>query len=30
MYFDGSFTLNGAAGGIVLISPKGDRLLYII
>jgi hypothetical protein len=24
MYFDGSFTLNGAEGGIVLISPKGD------
>jgi hypothetical protein len=30
MYFDGSFTLNGAGGGIVLISPKGDRLLYVI
>jgi ribonuclease HI len=30
MYFDGSFTLNGAEGGIVLISPKGDWLLYII
>jgi hypothetical protein len=30
MYFDGSFTLNGARGGIVLISRKGDRLLYII
>jgi ribonuclease HI len=30
MYFDGSFTLNGAGGGVVLISPKGDRLLYII
>jgi ribonuclease HI len=30
MYFDGSFTLNRARGGIVLISPKGDRLLYII
>jgi hypothetical protein len=24
MYFDGSFTLNSAEGGIVLISPKGD------
>jgi ribonuclease HI len=30
MYFDGSFTLNGVRGGIVLISPKGDWLLYII
>jgi ribonuclease HI len=30
MYFDGSFTLNRARGGIVLISPKGDRLLYVI
>jgi hypothetical protein len=28
--FDGSFTLNGAGGGIVLISPKGDKLLYVI
>jgi hypothetical protein len=24
MYFDGSFTLNGAGGGVVLISTKGD------
>jgi ribonuclease HI len=30
MYFDGSFTLNSAGGGVVLTSPKGDRLLYII
>jgi ribonuclease HI len=30
MYFDGSFTLNGARGGVVLISPKEDRLLYVI
>jgi ribonuclease HI len=30
MYFDGSFTLNGARGGMVLISHKGDRLLYVI
>jgi hypothetical protein len=29
-YFDGSFTLNGDMGGVVLISPKGDRLLYVI
>jgi ribonuclease HI len=30
MYFDGSFTLNRAGGGIVLISPKGCWLLYVI
>jgi ribonuclease HI len=30
MYFDVSFTLNGARGGVVLISPEADRLLYII
>jgi hypothetical protein len=30
MYFDDSFTLNWAGGGIVLISPKGDQLLYVI
>jgi ribonuclease HI len=30
MYFDGSLTLNGVGGGIVLISPKEDRLLYAI
>jgi ribonuclease HI len=30
MYFDGSFTLNSAGGCVVLVSPKGDRLLYVI
>jgi ribonuclease HI len=30
MYFDGSLTLNGAGGGLVLTSPKGDRFLYVI
>jgi hypothetical protein len=30
MYFDGSFTLNGVGGGVVLIYPKGDQLLYVI
>jgi ribonuclease HI len=30
MYFDGSFTLNRAEGGVVLISPKGDRVHYMI
>jgi hypothetical protein len=28
--FDGSFTLNEAGGGVLLISPKGDRLIYVI
>jgi hypothetical protein len=26
MYFDGLFTLNGARGGVVLVSPSGDQL----
>jgi ribonuclease HI len=30
MYFDDSFTRNGAGGGVVLISPKGDHVLYVI
>jgi hypothetical protein len=30
MYFDGSFTLNGVGGGMVLISPKGDWRIYVI
>jgi hypothetical protein len=30
MYFDDFFTLNGVRGGVVVILPKGDRLLYII
>jgi hypothetical protein len=30
MCFDGSFTLNRDEGGVVLISPKGDQLLYVI
>jgi ribonuclease HI len=30
MYFDGSYTLKGAEAGIVLISPKGDMLKYVI
>jgi ribonuclease HI len=30
MYFNDSFTLNWIRGGTVLISPKGDRLLYVI
>jgi ribonuclease HI len=30
MYFNDFFTLNRAEGGVLLISPKGDRLLYVI
>jgi ribonuclease HI len=30
MYFDKSFILNRARGGVILASPKGDRLLYVI
>jgi hypothetical protein len=30
MYLNVSFTLNSAGGGVVLISPKGDQLLYVI
>jgi hypothetical protein len=30
MYFDGFFTLSDIGQGVVLISPIGDRLLYVI
>jgi ribonuclease HI len=30
MYFDGSYTLNGAGADVMLISPKGDILKYAI
>jgi hypothetical protein len=30
MYFDGSYTFDGAGAGVVLISPKGDILKYAI
>jgi hypothetical protein len=30
MYFDDSFTLNEVGGSVILISPKGDRLIYVI
>jgi hypothetical protein len=30
MYLNVSFALNSAGGGVVLISPKGDQLLYVI
>jgi hypothetical protein len=28
IYFDSSITLNGAGGDTVLITPKGDQILY--
>jgi ribonuclease HI len=30
MHFDDSFTLNEAWVGTILISPKGDQLLYVM
>jgi ribonuclease HI len=30
VYFQGSFNLNSVGGGVVLISPKGDWLIYVI
>jgi hypothetical protein len=30
IYFDGSYTLNGAGDVIMLIPPKGDALKYVI
>jgi hypothetical protein len=30
MYFDGSYTLKGVGGGVVLIPPEGDMLKYAI
>ena len=30
MYFDGSLTLNGAESGMVVLSPRGDRLQYAL
>jgi ribonuclease HI len=30
MYFDASITLNGTGGGVVLISPNGDQIIYVI
>jgi ribonuclease HI len=30
MYFDGSYTLKGVGAGIMLISPEGDVLKYVI
>jgi ribonuclease HI len=30
MYFDGSKRVKGAGAGVVLISPQGDKLKYIL
>jgi ribonuclease HI len=30
MFFDGSKVLNGSGAGVVLVSPKGDRLSYVL
>jgi ribonuclease HI len=30
MYFDGAFSLEGAKGGVLLVSPTGVHLKYIV
>ena len=30
MYFDGSKKYDGAGAGVILISPKGDKLRYVL
>ena len=30
MHFDGSFTLKGAEAGVVLTSPTGEVLQYVV
>jgi hypothetical protein len=30
MYFDGSKRVQGAGAGVVLISPQGDKLKYVL
>ena len=30
LYFDGSFSLQGAGAGAVLVSPTGERLKYVV
>jgi hypothetical protein len=30
MYFDGSLQLEGASTGVLLISPKGEQLKYVL
>ena len=29
MYFDGSKLIDGSGAGVVLVSPKGDKLQYV-
>ena len=30
MFFDGSKMLNGSGAGVVLVSPQGDKLIYVL
>jgi ribonuclease HI len=30
MYFDGSLMLQGAGVGVVLVSPNGNRMRYVL
>jgi hypothetical protein len=30
MYFDGSLNLEGAGAGVLLISPTGEQLKYVL
>ena len=30
MFFDGSKMLNGSSAGVVLVSPRGDKLSYVL
>src|SRR4051812_31898980 len=30
MFFDGSEMLNGSGAGVVLVSPRGDKLSYVL
>ena len=30
MFFDGSKMLNGSSAGVVLVSPRGDKLRYVL
>ena len=30
MFFDGSNKLNGSGAGVVLVSPRGDKLSYVL
>ena len=30
MFFDGSKMLNGSGAGVVLVSPRGDKLSYVL